>query len=248
MSSLLAPEIGPQPPREVRSPVEINALLKTLLQSRDQLIVSFPDRRQKFQSFIVAIDTRTGELWIDEMVPSEGDRYITDGESFRVDAWHDGVHLRWNCPGATRVILEDAPAYCVALPAQMIYHQKRGAFRAQVLRPLETSVTLFDENTRLKGHLLDMSATGCKALFAADQSHKLQPGAVIESCQLDLPEAERLQLEMEVRHLSYHEGRDESHVGLRFRQPGPQAQRQIDRFVSYLQREARRLEKREDLF
>ncbi|QJD57675.1 pilus assembly protein PilZ [Pseudomonas sp. gcc21] len=248
MSSLLAPETGPQPPREVRSPIEINALLKTLLHSRDQLIVSFPERSQKFQSFIVAIDPAGKQLWIDELVPKEGDRYITEGESFRIDAWHEGVHMRWHCVAAQRVILEGAPAYCAALPEQLIYHQKRGAFRAVVQRPLETGVTLHSETFRLSGHLFDVSATGCKALFASDQAHALRPGAIIEACQLDLPEIGTLDLAVEVRHVSYDEKRDESHVGLRFRQPSPQAQRQVDRFVNYLQREARRLEKRDDLF
>ncbi|MEH6386490.1 MAG: flagellar regulator YcgR PilZN domain-containing protein [Pseudomonas profundi] len=248
MSSLLVPETGPQPPREVRSPVEINALLKTLLQSRDQLIVSFPERSQKFQSFIVAVDPANHQLWIDELVPKEGDRYITEGESFRIDAWHEGVHLRWHCAAAQRVILEGAPAYCAALPGQLIYHQKRGAFRAMVQRTLETGVTLESDKIQLSGHLFDISATGCKALLASDQTRTLHPGAVIEACQLYLPETGTLDIAVEVRHVSYDENRDESYVGLRFRQPGPQAQRQVDRFVNYLQREARRLEKRDDLF
>lgn len=248
MSSLLVPEIGPQPPREVSSPVEINALLKTLLQSRDQLIVSFPERSQKFQSFIVAIDPGTHQLWIDEMVPNEGDRYITEGESFRIDAWHEGVHIRWACAGAQRVIVEDAPAYCALMPESLIYHQKRGAFRAAVQRPLETGVAISDDELQLSGHLLDVSATGCKALFAGDQVHRLNPGMVIKSCQLDLPETGTVVLEAEIRHVSYAESRDESHAGMRFCQPSPQAQRQIDRFVNYLQREARRLDKRDDLF
>lgn len=248
MSSLLVPETGPQPPREIRSPVEINALLKTLLQSRDQLIISFPERSQTFQSFIVAVDPGSDQLWIDETVPKEGDRFINAGESFRVDAWHEGIHMRWNCLAAQKVILEGAPAYCAALPDQLTYHQKRGAFRAAVQRPLETGVALQDDRIELNGHLFDVSATGCKAFFAGDQSQSLQPGAIIDRCQLDLPETGQLGLAMEVRHVTYNELRDESHAGFRFRQPSPQAQRQIDRFVNYLQREARRLERRDDLF
>jgi c-di-GMP-binding flagellar brake protein YcgR len=52
---------------------------------------------------------------------------------------------------------------------------------------------------------------------------------------------------MEVRHAVYEEAIDETHIGLRFKQPGALMQRQIDRFVNFLQREARRLEK-DDLF
>lgn len=127
MSNLREQEAGPQPPRTIRSPLEITSHFKALLQSRDQLIISFPDRAQSFQSFMVAVDNGSRQLWIDEMVPTEGDRYISQGESFQIDAWHDGVHMRWRCPSAERVMLENAPAYRAALPDEMFYHQKRGA-------------------------------------------------------------------------------------------------------------------------
>ena len=77
MSNLFSQEAGPQPPREIRAQVEIMALLKTLMQSRDPLTITFADRNQKFQSFIVKLDTDQAELWIDEMIPREGDKYAS---------------------------------------------------------------------------------------------------------------------------------------------------------------------------
>ncbi|WVM92807.1 flagellar regulator YcgR PilZN domain-containing protein [Halopseudomonas pachastrellae] len=102
MSNLFSQEADPQPPREIRAQVEIMALLKTLMQSRDPLTITFADRNQKFQSFIVKLDTDQAELWIDEMIPREGDKYASQGEPFRIDAWHEGIHMRWHCPAPPR--------------------------------------------------------------------------------------------------------------------------------------------------
>ncbi|UAW97448.1 flagellar brake protein [Halopseudomonas nanhaiensis] len=246
---LFEQEVGPQPPREVRSRIEITSLLKTLQQSRDPLMVTFSERTQKFQSFIVNVDSATGYLWLDELIPRDGDRFVEQGEAFRIDAWHEGVHIRWSCPAAEKVNFEDAPAYTAPLPEDMIYHQKRGAFRATVHRALETGIGLIKQQRQqqITGTLVDISATGCKARFAGDLSKQLTPGELLEQSFLELPEAGRLRIALEVRHVVHDESVDESHVGLRFRQPPPAVQRQIDRYVNTLQREARRLEK-DDLF
>lgn len=249
MSNLFQQEAGPQPPRQIRSALEINALLRNLQASRAHVMVSFAQRTQKFQSYIVQFDAPGQIYWLDEMIPREGDRYAEQGEPFRAEAWLDGVQLIWHCTGAEKVELDGAPAYASATPDEMLYHQKRGAFRATVHRTLETGIGLVHDtrDSRFAGHLLDISATGCKARFSGDQSGLLKPGEVFQLSYLELPETGRMSIALEVRHASYNQAQDETHAGLHFRQPGPVAQRQIDRYVNTLQREARRLEK-DDLF
>ncbi|PCC99806.1 flagellar brake protein [Halopseudomonas pelagia] len=249
MSTLFNQEAGPQPPREVRSAIEILSLLKNIQQRHDPLTITFIDRTQRFQSFIVKIDTDSKQLWLDEMIPREGDRYASMGESFRLETWIDGVHIRWQCPGARTVMLDDAPAYLAAVPQEMIYHQKRGAFRAAVRRSLDVGIGIVHAKRAvvLTGSIMDISATGCKARVAGDCSHQLPPGDEFELSYLQLPDNGRSSLTLEVRHANYESAIDETHIGLRFKQPSPLVQRQIDRFVNFLQREARRLEK-DDLF
>ncbi len=212
-------------------------------------MVTFVDRAQKFQSFIVKIDPPSGTYWLDEMIPRDGDRYASQGEAFRVEAWLDGVQMVWNCASAQVVELDGAPAYAAATPDQMLYHQKRGAYRAAIHRTLETGIGLVHDkrDIRLTGHLLDISATGCKARLSGDQSAFLKPGDLYALSYLELPETGRLGAALEIRHTLFDEALNETHVGLQFRQPTPAAQRQIDRYVNTLQREARRQEK-DDLF
>lgn len=242
--------IGPQPAREVTAPIEIQSLLRTLQSSRTPLQIRFDDRSQIFQSFIVELDTSTGIFCIDELIPSLGDRWAEQGESFRLDAWLDGAHLRWRASNAIKVQLDDqAPAFSVLLPAQLTYHQRRGAYRAPVHRSTATCLELghSERERHYTGELLDISATGCKVRLSGDLVQALQPGERYELSRLQLEEGPRLDIRAEIRHREYLEHSAETHVGVHFHQPAAQVQRHIDRFVNQLQREARRLA-REDLF
>lgn len=246
---LLEQEVGPQPPREITASVEIHSLLKSLHQTRSPLSITFKGRSQIFQSYIVELDTQNGTLLIDEMIPHSGDKWLEQGEVFRVDAWLEGVHMRWQEAKASKIILEDTPAFSMPLPIQMVYHQRRGAYRAPVQRSIDTQLELIhaEHKRQFTGELLDMSATGCKVYLSGDQTKALQPGEHYALSRLLLPDTARFDITLEIRHCEYLEGKDVTHVGVRFHQPGAQAQRHIDRFVHYLQREARRLA-REDLF
>lgn len=249
MSTLFEQEVGPQPPREVTTAVEIQALLKSLQLARTPLTISFDGRSQQCQSYIVALDIPDNRLLIDETIPQIGDKWLAQGDSFHIDAWLDGVHMRWQGDTALKILLDDAPAFSMPLPTRLIHHQRRGAYRATIQRSIDTHLELIHarHERRFAGELLDISATGCKLRLTGNQLQALQPGEHYEHSRILLPEDTRFDINIEVRHREYHEASDETHVGLRFVHPAPQAQRHIDRFVHYLQREARRLA-REDLF
>lgn len=240
---------GPQPPRIVTTRAEIQVLLKSLLHARVPLSIRFADRAQSCQSYVVSVDAETDSLWLDEMIPSIGDKWAAQGESFWVDAWMDGVHIRWQSAAAQKIMLADAPAFQVQLPTELIHHQRRGAFRATVQITTDTHLELIHAKGKptLTGELLDISATGCKARIPGNQLKSLQPGERYDLSRMSLPEEVAFDIALEIRYCNYHEATDATHVGIRFHQPAPTAQRQIDRYVHYLQREARRQAK-EDLF
>jgi c-di-GMP-binding flagellar brake protein YcgR len=72
-------------------------------------------------------------------------------------------------------------------------------------------------------------------------SDRLQPGQVYEHMAASLPFG-IVTVAVEVRHLHYDDRLDKSFAGLRFYRLGGADQRQVERFVYQLQREARRLE------
>lgn len=119
-------EAGPQPPKVLKAPVEIQANLRLLQDSRDSLLITFADRNQRFQSFLVDIDRDRGMVALDELIPNTGERFLQNGEAFRVEAFHEGVRIAWECERPVQFGEHDGvPCYWAALPAEVLYHQRR---------------------------------------------------------------------------------------------------------------------------
>lgn len=235
-------EDGAQPPRVLTTPLEIFANLRLLQQNRDPLTIRFADRNQRYQSFLIALDRDRNILALDELVPSEGERLIRQGESFHVEGYRDGVRMAWECEHEMTIgELDGAPCYWGWLPESLAYHQRRGAFRAALsaTEPVEAELRSSNLAQPLPASLLDISATGCKLQFAGDVSDRLRNGQTYEQLRLKLPFAD-LELAVEVRHQQHDAQLDCSFVGTRFYQASGPAKRQIERFVYQLQREARR--------
>lgn len=244
MSNPFLEDDGPQPPKVLTAPLEIFANLRQLQQSHDSLTIRFKDRNLRFQSFLVEIDRERGLIALDEMIPREGERFLHNGEPFDVEGFHDGVRIAWECntpvqPGE----LEGARCYWSYMPEQISYHQRRNAFRAQLVQGQLVNVELAGTRLRhgLKGQMLDISATGCRMRLSGDIGNQLQPGQVYEHFTAMLPIG-TMTTATEVRHVQYVEKLGMSFVGLRFYRIGGLEQRQIERFVYQLQREARRIE------
>ncbi|MNO74398.1 Flagellar brake protein YcgR [compost metagenome] len=249
MSSPFARENGPQPPRTLTAPVEIHACLQMLMDSHDPLVIAFADRQQRFQSYVVEVDRAANRIALDELMPNDGERYLQNAEPFRIEASHEGIRIVWECRQAvTFDELDKHRCYWLPLPEEMLYHQRRNAYRAKLKQSEQVSVELGGEKLKagLQGKLLDISATGCKLRFERDIGNRLQPGEVYERCTLRLPFG-TITVGVEVRYVKYDEKLDASFAGLRFHRIAGLEQRQVERFVYQLQREARRFEK-EELF
>ncbi|MGP0172377.1 flagellar brake protein [Pseudomonas sp. NCHU5208] len=244
MSSAFQEESGPQPPKLLKAQVEIIATLRQLLQNHDPLIIQFHERSQRFQSYVVEIDQQRARIALDEIIPTDGERFFKQGESFSVEAFRDGVRVAWKCEHSVQVGQHDgAPCYWAPLPTEVIYHQRRGAFRASLKQTDLVKVVLAGDKLRepLQGQLLDISATGCKLRFAGDLSQQLQNGQVHENLTAYLPFG-TVTTAVELRHVDYQAKIDTTFVGTRFYRINGLEQRQVERFVYQLQREARRTE------
>jgi c-di-GMP-binding flagellar brake protein YcgR len=244
VSSPFNQEDGPQPPKVLKTPVEIIANLRQLQQAHDPLIITFHERNQRFQSYVVEVDRDKNLLILDELMPSDGERYLVNGEAFKVEAFHEGVRVAWQCEQNVRIAEhEGARCYFSAIPLEMTYHQRRSAFRAPLKQSESIKVELTGDKLRtaLAGELLDISATGCKLRFPGNLDSKLQAGQVYERFTARFPFG-AMTTALEVRHVQHEEKFDSTFIGARFHRINGQEQRLVERFVYQLQREARRFE------
>ncbi|AZL69903.1 flagellar brake protein [Pseudomonas oryziphila] len=238
---------APQPPKVLTTPLEIAANLRQLLESHDPLIISFHERSQRFQSYVVHIDRDNGVLALDEMIPRDGEKYIENGEPFRVEGFHDGVRIAWECDTPLTITeIDGHRCYRGPLPAEVTYHQRRSAFRAALklsqLVDIVLDGTHLKGNGALRGKLLDISATGCKLRFEGNVEERLQLGQVYERFKA-APPLGLADTMVELRHLHFEERINTTFAGVRFHNLNGQAQRKIESFVYQLQREARRFDK-----
>ncbi|WP_394234053.1 flagellar brake protein [Pseudomonas anguilliseptica] len=244
MSSPFSQEDGPQPPKVLKAPVEIVANLRQLQQNHDPLIITFHERNQRFQSYVINVDRDKNLLILDELVPNDGERYLANGEAFNVEAFHEGVRVAWKCEQNVRITEhEGARCYFSPMPLEVTYHQRRSAFRAPLKQSELIKIELAGDKLRtaIPGHLLDISATGCKLRFPGNISSSLQAGQVYERFTARFPFG-AMTTAIEVRHVQYEEKIDTTFVGARFHRINGQEQRLVERFVYQLQREARRFE------
>ena len=156
MSSAFNDESGPQPPKVLKTSVEIIATLRQLQQNHDPLVIQFKDRGQRFQSYLVEIDKDRARLALDEIIPNYGERFLKQGETFNVEAFRDGVLVALTCDNDVRLgDLDGAPCYLAPLPTEVIYHQRRSAFSAPLKQSDLIKVVLSGDKLRepLAGHM-----------------------------------------------------------------------------------------------
>ncbi|TDV68025.1 flagellar brake protein [Pseudomonas sp. LP_7_YM] len=236
----------PQPPKVLTTPLEIAANMRLLMDSHDPLIITFGERSHRFQSYIIGVDRDSNEMLLDEMVPREGEKFLANGEPFRVEGFHDGVRIAWEVK-ARMTIIEERRSYRGPLPEEVVYHQRRNAFRAALKLASLVNIEIGGDRLKspLRGKLLDISATGCKLHFEGDVSDRMQLGQVYERLVAHFPFG-AMTTPVELRHLHFEEKINTTFAGVRFHNISGLVQRQVERFVYQLQREARRFDKDDD--
>ncbi|MBB3240460.1 c-di-GMP-binding flagellar brake protein YcgR [Pseudomonas sp. Tn43] len=245
MFNALNAEDAPQPPKVLTTPLEISGNLRQLQDSHDPLIITFHERSQRFQSYLVDIDRDSNMIALDEMIPRDGERFLLAGEPFKVEGFHDGVRIAWESNGPLTIHDSgDGRCYRGALPAEVVYHQRRNAFRAALKLAQLVDVDLGGDKLKsaIGGKLLDISATGCKLRFEGDITAKLQLGQVYDRFVAALPFG-NMTAPVELRYLHFEEKINTTFAGVRFHNMSGLVQRQVERFVYQLQREARRFDK-----
>jgi c-di-GMP-binding flagellar brake protein YcgR len=227
------------------TPLEISSNLRQLQESHDPLIITFHERSQRFQSYLIEVDRENGSIKLDEMIPRDGERFLEAGEPFKVEGFHDGVRIAWECTGTLSIKDSDGDRFYTGdLPTEVVYHQRRNAFRAALKLTDLVSVVLGGEKLKapLDGKLLDISATGCKLRFEGDITDRLQLGQVYDRL-IAAPLFGNQPVSVELRYLHFEEKLNITFAGLRFHNISGPAARNVERFVYQLQREARRFDK-----
>ncbi|WP_417596761.1 flagellar brake protein [Oceanospirillum sp.] len=225
----------------------IFAVLRSLQKHRSPLTIVFQGHnKQSFTSIVLKVDLEDGYFILDEIAPPSGHKRALEGGVFSIQANDKGVQVAF---GNNTVVgaghNEGAAIYKVAMPKQLLYKQRRDAYRAHIAIADQEDIKLtsYKRQKPLVGKIIDISSTGCKVEFPYLVEPAFEDMEVFDELSFDLPEAEfdtSVLCAAEARRAVYFEDKKTTQCGFQFLNPDGRNQREIDRFVAYLQREARR--------
>lgn len=231
--------------RTLTNKQQIFSILAAVQKSRTPLMIKFEGIEKYFTSIILKTDLDKSHLIIDEVAPEEGHQLAMQNLPFSIRGNHSGVSFFFRPNVIKAAGSENNIAfYSIALPDEMVYQQRRGSFRALVPRALnsQANITSTTRNQNLSGRLYDISVTGCRINFVGEVTLDLVRGDVFDQAEVMLPEGDKISYPLKLKHIRYNRESNETSCGFEFEGMDKLGQRMVDRFVYFLQREARRLE------
>ncbi len=228
----------------ISNPQQIFSILSSVQKARSPITIKFENSDRYYASLILRTDLDDSSMIIDEIAPEDGHHLALAKQPFSIRGSHKGVSLFFR-PNriAGSGIESDIAFYKIPFPEEMIYQQRRHAYRAIVARALQIKATI-SGNYRygpLTGRLFDLSLSGCRINFEGEVTPELVRSDKFESCRILLDDFE-LDTPVTLKHATYIRDWGETTCGFQFEELSSASQKLIDRFVYFLQREARRLE------
>jgi flagellar brake protein len=214
---------------------QIIGLLRRIRDQRVLLSVSVPGHEGVFNSLLLEVDPERKLIHLDELNPRAGHELLCATRQLRVHCQCQGVELGFACQVEIGQGQSGISFYRAALPESINYLQRRGSYRVRVGMNLAVPVHLpMNEAVTIDGELSDLSMGGLGATLETDI--RLTRGQIL-TCVLNLPKADPLQVEIEIRFVRAEDTKSSQHIGASFRNLQPQQQSLLRRLVTQLERE-----------
>ncbi len=228
-------------------PIRIYALLKRLKEERALLGVCFENHDQEYNSAILDVDLDHHRFTLDELKPKAGHRLLSQRRRCHIKGQTQGVHLEFDAT-IDKIGEKDGIGYYIAPnPPTLRYMQRRSSVRVPIGAAQVVPVTLCWQEQKLEGELKDLSAGGLGARFHQSLPEELEVGQTLP-CTFRSPvdPDEEFCCEINVRLVKAEAAPHEpAFLGCQFMALTRPQQRQLERMVMTLQRQARK--RRNDL-
>lgn len=200
---------------EISDPVQIAALLKKVKDSRTLIQVTVPGRATEYNSALLDINQEQGFLLLDELTPPDGHKSLREQGRLTVVIRLRGVNMRFTSTVQEIGGQAGIAFYRIEFPPHLYYCQRRSFYRVKIGAGLIVPFSITCEPSKpLEGHLDDISVTGLRAELK--QQLLFDKGALLPTCAIQLPSGEKVNCEVEVRHISQDETHRIFYLGARF--------------------------------
>lgn len=228
-------------PEEITDRVSILALLQRIVSERLFVTVAIPGDAPVYNSTVLAVDAGAGVCLLDSLHPESGNVRAEAVGRVRVFAGFDGAALSFEATVLGAAEISGLPVLRIAVPAQVLYAQRRSRYRVQVGDELDIPVALTGASGSIRGMLYDVSATGLGLRLPAGMPRPA-PGDSYEG-ELRVPGGTPLACRLEVRDVRFLTDGTPV-VGGRFKDADALFLQRIERLVVELER--RLLQRRSD--
>jgi flagellar brake protein len=229
-------------PFQVYSRVDILANMRVLIDQHILATVYFNQGTKFFVTRFLAVNPEFEELIFDLASDYRINEQMKVASNFTVVAFLDHIKVQFSAERAELTQFENAPAYRMRMPRSILRLQRRNAFRARTplakspmaLLPAALDRDGKSDTTRVR--ITDISATGLAFVTPLGRP-VLSAGMRLPGCELELSENEKIDADMEVRHVSIYRdgfGREMCRAGCMLLRLSGSAQMSIQRYVNQL--------------
>lgn len=226
------------PIEHIKTPELIAGYLRRLKDAHTLLKVTIPNFDDICSTILVVINDTEKFLVLDKLHPEMGHQAFIGNGTCRVHAQFQGINMSFTALFDEEIGSEEKSAYRVAFPEELLYHQKRAAFRAPISAGSDIEVVLTSgEGTSFPGKLHNISTGGLCISMSPNAVSSLNVGDLIPSCYFQAANGKPIDSPVEIRNIKIVEDKKISRVGVSFMEVTPQELRAIQRFVLALERD-----------
>jgi len=224
--------------------IRIFGLINRLLKEKALLGVFIKGGEQQYNSMLLDASLDGNYVVFDELKPNAGHELLSHKRICRISGQSQGISLEFEAQIKKIGNRDNIAFYVASLPSIANYQQRRASVRVQLsaATPLSVKLRMKNGNIELRGELRDISAGGLSIRFHDELSNDINPGDEIE-CTFSSPENQQDQfvIDAQVKLIKRKaEPSEPAFLGCQFIDILKPQQRQIEKMIMRLQREAQK--------
>ncbi len=226
----------------ITSPKQVAEFLRKLQTRNNQISAQPAGFPETFTTSVLQVDAHNQRMMLDELVPTYGNKLLVPGTSIVLRGHSGGIRFVMKTEVSEADNENGIKFYWLPFPALLHYQQRRSAFRVRVGLGLNANarLSLESDGPELTTELFDLSAGGFCVMLPQDTVLDLQHGDRLASCKIELPRHGIITVDAEIRHVSDHPRFGCKLIGISFVNVAPDTIRQVQRCVTFLEREQMR--------
>lgn len=238
-------QIVQQVPRDciLRTPREVHSALQDLIKRNCNVTIAFEGNTQLYASMVIRSNREGGFFILDGLAPSSGDQHAMALESFTFRANLQGVEIiALNNVISGHGKHEGRTIYKVPFPTELVYMQRRNAFRVYMRRGMkaEAQMRTAGRPEPVIAEVLDLSATGMKVRVTGMLDPPAQKNEVFHRCYVQVPSMGDFECRAVMRHASFHRQQQVTMCGIEFQELDGRTSQRIAMLVNEIERANRR--------